>query len=178
MLSSTRDTSRQWAPVHLRYGWTPNPPSRHWPDSSVRTMGPSRASSVWTSSSPSRSRRASRRTAGSADESSQLTASPVLSSIVLRRRSWRRVVPRSPARGRRCRASARWLSQAGPRGSRPLLFGEGGGHPFPPVADRGQLRSHSGEPGLARDRRGLTKEAGVQVAEDVDGLGEGGGGGG
>ena len=38
--SSTSETSRQCAPPHFWYGWTPNPPSRFWPRSSPRTIGP------------------------------------------------------------------------------------------------------------------------------------------
>ena len=62
--------------------------ARPRPDSSARTIAPSRISSPCPVSSPSRSRLASSRTASSADESSQPTTAPVLSSIVLTQRSW------------------------------------------------------------------------------------------
>ena len=87
MPSSTRDTSRQCAPVHLRYGCTPNP--RPGPGPTAAPASWDRRGPRWRARSPRQGdpAGASSRTAGSADASSQPTAAPVVSSIVLIPRS-------------------------------------------------------------------------------------------
>ncbi len=101
--SSTSETSRQCAPLHFAYGWPPKPPSGCWPESSVRTSGPSSTASASRGrSTSSRSRSAWKRTPGSSDSSSHSTAGSISGA---RRRAGRG--GRRPARRRRDRASTR-----------------------------------------------------------------------
>jgi hypothetical protein len=79
--SSAKATNRQCAPVHLRYGSPPKPPSSCCPASNADTHGPAvMAARSGTESSSSRSRRVRCRTAGSSVASNHATAPAVLSS--------------------------------------------------------------------------------------------------
>src|SRR5450759_2946335 len=130
-------------------------------------MGPSRTSSVWTSSPPSGFRRREQPVDGVAGLVFHRAQAAIMASSRSQKSCSRSAMP--------CIGSVA-VSSRSAGFSAFAASAKVAATPFPPVADRGQLRSHSGEPGLARDRRGLTKEAGVHAAEDVDGLGVGGGG--
>src|SRR5262245_54149006 len=83
--SSTSEIRRQCAPVHLRYGSPPNPPSSCCPDSRAVTLGPSRIDSPSSPlASPRTSRRVSARIAGSSEPSSHSTAYEVSRSVAMR----------------------------------------------------------------------------------------------